>query len=94
VTDLGGAGATGYNIGFGAKTKAESLGLKILTVSQHSPAHQAGLSAGDLLIAADHLQVTSQFEQQLQNRTLGEQITLHWFRRDELMQGTLTISEA
>ncbi|MGP1834665.1 M61 family metallopeptidase [Shewanella frigidimarina] len=94
TTDLGGAEATGYKIGFGAKTKVESLGLKILTVSQHSPAHQAGLSAGDLLIAAANLQVTSQFEQQLQSRTLGEQITLHWFRRDELMQGTLTISEA
>jgi predicted metalloprotease with PDZ domain len=94
VTDLGGADATGYKIGFGAKTKAESLGLKILTVSQHSPAHHAGLSAGDLLIAADNLQVTSQFEQQLQSRTIGEQITLYWFRRDELMQGTLTISEA
>jgi len=66
----------------------------VLSVIQHSPAHQAGLSAGDLLIAADNLQVTAQFEQQLQSLTVGEQISLHWFRRDELMQGTLPISEA
>lgn len=93
-TDLGGGDAKGFNIGFGARTKAESLGLKVLSVIQHSPAHQAGLSAGDLLIAADNLQVTAQFEQQLQSLTVGEQISLHWFRRDELMQGTLPISEA
>jgi len=94
ATDLGGGDIKGFSIGFGAKTKAESLGLKILTVSQHSPAHQAGLSAGDLLIAADNLQVNNQFEQQLQSRTVGEQLPLHWFRRDELMQGQLLICEA
>ncbi|WP_137226796.1 M61 family metallopeptidase [Shewanella sp. MEBiC00475] len=93
-TDLGGGDAKGYINGFGAKTKTESMGLKVLSVIQNSPAHQAGLSAGDLLIAADNLQVTAQFEQQLQNLPIGEVLTLHWFRRDELMQGQLPIREA
>jgi predicted metalloprotease with PDZ domain len=92
--DLGGGDAKGFNIGFGAKTKAESFGLKVLSVNQYSPAHQAGLSAGDLLIAANNLQVTSQFEQQLQSLPVGEPLKLHWFRRDELMQGQLPICAA
>ncbi len=92
--DQGGAGVEGDKIGFGARTKAEGFGLRILTVSQGSPAHQAGLSAGDLLIAADQLQVGSQFEQQLQSYPVGAVIKLHWFRRDELMQGELLVAEA
>jgi predicted metalloprotease with PDZ domain len=92
--DLGGGDAKGFNIGFGAKIKAESFGLKVLSVNQYSPAHQAGLSAGDLLIAANNLQATSQFEQQLQSLPVGEQLKLHWFRRDELMQGQLPICAA
>ena len=94
IADLGGGDAKGYKIAFGAKTKPESLGLKVLAVSQNSPAHQAGLSAGDLLIAADNLQVNAQFEQQLQSYSVGQQLNLHWFRRDELMQGQLPVREA
>ncbi|MDO6526691.1 PDZ domain-containing protein [Motilimonas sp. 1_MG-2023] len=93
-TDQGGAGVEGDKIGFGARTKAEGFGLRVLTVSQGSPAHQAGLSAGDLLIAADNLQVNAQFEQQLQSYSVGAVIKLHWFRRDELMQGELRVTEA
>ncbi|MEZ9141394.1 MULTISPECIES: M61 family metallopeptidase [unclassified Shewanella] len=92
--DLGGGETKGYKIAFGAKTKPESLGLKVLTVTQSSPAHQAGLSAGDLLIAANNLQVDAQFEAQLQSMSLGDEVTLTWFRRDELMQGVMTISSA
>ncbi len=92
--DLGGGETKGYEIAFGAKTKPESLGLKVLTVTQSSPAHQAGLSAGDLLIAANNLQVDAQFEAQLQSMSLGDEVTLTWFRRDELMQGVMTISSA
>ncbi|MGL5359193.1 MAG: M61 family metallopeptidase, partial [Shewanella sp.] len=92
--DVGGLQSKGYAIGFGAKTQAAPLGLKIVNVTQHSPAHLAGLSAGDLLIAADNLQVTAQFEAQLQQYPLGHTLPLHWFRRDELMTGDLVITEA
>ena len=94
ANDNGGNKVKGFNIGFGAKVKPEGLGLKVISVNQHSPAHLAGLSAGDLLIAADNLQVNGQFEQLLQHYPIGETIKLHWFRRDELMQGELTIQAA
>ena len=92
--DVGGGQAKGYEIAFGAKTQAAPVGLKVVTVTQGSPAHLAGLSAGDVLIAADNLQVTGQFEAQLQQYPLGESLNLHWFRRDELMTGELTIAAA
>lgn len=92
--DVGGVKAKGYEIAFGAKTQAAPIGLKIVTVTQGSPAHLAGLSAGDVLIAADNLQVTGQFEAQLQQYPLGQTLPLHWFRRDELMMGELTITPA
>ncbi|ABE55606.1 peptidase M61 [Shewanella denitrificans OS217] len=81
----------GYKIGFGAKFKAEASGLTIISVTQGSPAHDAGLSAGDVLISCDALKVTAEFERQLQDHQLGERLTLHWFRRDVLMQGQLTL---
>lgn len=92
--DVGGTQHKGYKIAFGAKTQAAPMGLKIVSVAQGSPAHFAGLSAGDNLIAADNLQVNAQFEAQLQHYSLGEAINLHWFRRDELMTGELVITAA
>jgi predicted metalloprotease with PDZ domain len=93
-SDLGGGKATGYKVGFGAKMKVEALGLSIISVNQGSPAHEVGLSAGDLLISCDNLQVTAQFEQQLQDYAFGERLSLHWFRRDVLMTGSLAITQA
>ncbi|MBB1269424.1 M61 family metallopeptidase [Shewanella sp. SR44-3] len=81
----------GYQIGFGAKYKADAAGLTIISVNQGSPAHDAGLSAGDVLISCDGLKVTPEFEKQLQDYQLGEYLTLHWFRRDVLMQGQLAL---
>ena len=92
--DVGGTQHNGYEIAFGAKTQAAPMGLKIISVTQGSPAHFAGLSAGDNLIAADNLQVNAQFEAQLQHYSLGEAVNLHWFRRDELMTGELVITAA
>jgi predicted metalloprotease with PDZ domain len=93
-SDLGGGKATGFKVGFGAKVKVEALGLSIISVNQGSPAHDVGLSAGDLLISCDNLQVTAQFEQQLQDYALGERLSLHWFRRDVLMAGSFAITQA
>lgn len=93
-SDLGGGKAKGFKVGFGAKVKVEALGLSIISVNQGSPAHELGLSAGDLLISCDNLQVTAQFEQQLQDYALGESLNLHWFRRDVLMTGSFAITQA
>ncbi|WP_267880162.1 PDZ domain-containing protein [Shewanella marina] len=80
--------------GFGAKFKAAPLGVQIVSVNHGSPAHYAGLSAGDILIAVDNLQATMQLEKQLEHYQLGDLLNLHWFRRDILMQGQLQINAA
>ncbi|BDM64765.1 peptidase M61 [Shewanella sp. NFH-SH190041] len=92
-TDTGGT-AEGLTVGFGAKYRAENVGVKIISVAEHSPAMTAGLSAGDLLIAADGLQATATLDKFLQQYQLGEQIELVWLRRDELMLGMLPITAA
>ncbi|QSX32354.1 M61 family metallopeptidase [Shewanella avicenniae] len=93
-SDQGGGDADGLKVGFGAKYKAEGLGVRIVSVANGSPAHKAGLSAKDLLIAADGLQAGAQFEQFLQLYQEKNSITLHWFRDDVLMSGELPIEVA
>ncbi|MCL1076715.1 M61 family peptidase [Parashewanella spongiae] len=94
VKDIGGGDVQGFNIDFGAKFKPEPFGLKILSVINDSAAQKAGLSADDLLISANNLQVSSDLEQQIQHASISEKIQLHWFRRDELMTGFLQIEAA
>ncbi|MGI2261272.1 M61 family metallopeptidase [Shewanella sp. GXUN23E] len=91
--DNGGPGE-GLKIGFGAKYKAESVGVRIITVASNSPAMQAGLSAGDLLIAVDGLKANGSLDSFLQQYQPGQQLELVWFRRDELMLGMLQICDA
>lgn len=93
-TDQGGGEVESLDIGFGAKYKAEGLGIRIISVANGSPAHKAGLSAKDLLIAADGLQVGAQFEQTLQLYADAASVKLHWFRDDVLMQSELPIETA
>lgn len=70
----------------GVKTSASGDELKLATVYQGSPAQAAGLSAGDLLIAIDGLRLTpSTLERLLCRRQAGTLVTVHAFRRDELM---------
>ncbi len=92
-SDAGGEGEA-LNIGFGAKYKAEAVGVKVITVAESSPAMRAGLSASDLLIAADGLKATAALDKFLQQYPPGQQIELVWLRRDELMLGMLPIEEA
>jgi predicted metalloprotease with PDZ domain len=55
-------------------------------------AHQAGLSAGDVLIAIDDLRVTaSNLDTLLKRYRNGDLLHIHAFRRDELMQFTAQI---
>jgi predicted metalloprotease with PDZ domain len=51
------------------------------------PAQAAGLSAGDLLLAIDGLRVTPLgLERLLCRRKSGDNVRVHAFRRDELME--------
>jgi predicted metalloprotease with PDZ domain len=59
---------------------------ELQTVFTGGAAHQAGLSAGDVLLALDGIRLTaSEMENALQRYRPGDQIQVHAFRRDELM---------
>jgi predicted metalloprotease with PDZ domain len=68
------------------RTRAEAGGLRIATVYEQGPAHRAGLSAGDLIIAADGLRITDEASLNgwLDSHQPGDRAALHVFRRDEL----------
>jgi len=71
----------------GVRTVREGNDCKLANVYEGGPAHQAGLSAGDILIALDGLRVThGNLDTLLARYWAGDTVTLHAFRRDELMQ--------
>lgn len=76
----------------GAKTLAEGDGVKLQQVFDQGPAQAAGLSAGDLIIAADGLRTSlSSLEALLKRSRPGQVLHLHVFRRDELMEFDLCL---
>ncbi len=80
---------------FGARFSKDPAGAKISHVFSHSPAMQAGLSAGDLLIAVDELKMDKQkLEKMLLRYQAGTRLRLHAFRRDELMRFEVTLAAA
>ena len=59
---------------------------KLSAVHENGAAHQAGLSAGDLLVAVDGLRVTAtNLDTLLARYAVGATVEIHAFRRDELM---------
>ena len=77
------------------RTQADPAGLRLATVYELGPAHRAGLSAGDLLIAADGLRIADAagLDRLLDARRPGERLALHVFRRDELRQYTVRLGK-
>lgn len=73
-------------VNLGAKYKASSAGLELLSVYHDETAYNAGLSASDRIIAIDHLQVTdANVKSVLSRYRPGQKVTVHAFRRDELL---------
>ncbi len=71
----------------GVTHRSDPLGAKLTTVLDYGAACEAGLSAGDILIAMDGIKVTSaKLDQLLAGQRLGDTVQVHAFRRDELMQ--------
>lgn len=67
--------------------KPDAAGALLTSVMDFGPARDAGLSAGDILIALDGIRVTSEnLDQLLARARIGEQLIAYAFRRDELMQ--------
>jgi predicted metalloprotease with PDZ domain len=67
--------------------------VKLSAVHEGGAAHQAGLSAGDLLVAIDGLRVGSApaLEAVLGRYQVGDTVQVHAFRRDELMVFDVTL---
>jgi predicted metalloprotease with PDZ domain len=72
--------------GLGVRSSQEGNDCKLTHVFEGGPAHRAGLSAGDVLIAVDSLRVVAgKLDVVLSRYRSGDTVTLHVFRRDELM---------
>ncbi len=96
--------------GRAAKTKAEALAkravlgvrlvdngaeAKLQFVHDGSAAQQAGLAPGDMLVAVDGLRATrANLEQLLTAYAPGETVSVHVFRRDELMDFSVRLQAA
>ncbi len=70
----------------GVVYKSMHCGVKLTTVLEDGAAMEAGLAAGDVLIAMDGIKVTSgNLDQLLERAQPGTMVEMHAFRRDELM---------
>lgn len=75
------------------RTQRDGNDCKLGSVHEGGPAHRAGLSAGDVLVAINGLRVTaSNLDGLLQRYRVGDEIEVHAFRRDELMHFSLTLA--
>ncbi|MBA5690443.1 M61 family metallopeptidase [Rugamonas apoptosis] len=65
---------------------------KLSAVHEGGAAHQAGLSAGDVLVAVDGLRAThANLDNLLARYAVGATVEVHAFRRDELMAFQVTL---
>ncbi|MAA80266.1 MAG: peptidase M61 [Deltaproteobacteria bacterium] len=79
----------------GAKYAASNRGVLLKNVYTGSPAMKAGLSAGDVIIAIDHIEAQhSTFFEHISSKPPGTTITIHAFRRDELMVFDVIVSSS
>lgn len=101
VDDKGGKNLTNktegnqLKVSFGARFTADPLGAKITQVFSEESAELAGLSAGDIIIAVNELQVTKlSIERIVNSYHEGDELRIHAFRRDELKEFTLILKSA
>ncbi len=82
-------------VSLGARLVDCDKGIKLTQVFNGESAEQAGLAAGDVIIAVDRLQMNKQqLQQKLQHCKTGDTLVVHAFRRDELRDVTLTLQAA
>jgi len=80
-------------LALGVKSGAENGFVKLQQVFDGSPAQRAGLSAGDLIVAVDGLRVPAgQLDKTLARHRAGDTVSVHVFRRDELMALEVTLA--
>lgn len=79
----------------GVRTKPEGADARLAHVFDGGAAQQAGLSAGDTLVALDGLRVGKDNVEKLLSRYHpGDAVEIHAFRRDELMCFRVTLQPA
>jgi predicted metalloprotease with PDZ domain len=79
------------------RTRKQGEQLVITAVIEGGAAHQAGLSAHDILVAVDGVRVdagTNALDTLLASYQPGQKIQVHIFRRDELRCFALTLASA
>ena len=87
--------STSDSCSLGVRLASHSQGAKITHVFSGQSAEEAGLAAGDIIIAINHLQTDkSKIDKMLQQYQAGDEITVHAFRRDELHTFTITLKQA
>jgi predicted metalloprotease with PDZ domain len=70
----------------GANIDNKNSELTLLQVYDKGAAQMAGLAAGDVIMAVDELRLDEkQLEKYLATTPQGESVTIHAFRRDQLM---------
>lgn len=87
MNDTGNTAKPGLDI----RVKRSGSDCLVTHVYEGGTAHQAGISAGDVLLAIDGLRVSAEnpaadLEKQLSRYSIGETVGIHVFRRDELMK--------
>lgn len=95
-SDLGGRSSdTNLSATLGIKYSAQPNGLKVTIVHDQSAAQIAGISANDRIIAMNGIEVTADnFEKQLERIGAQQEISIHLFRRDELLQLTIVSQQS
>ena len=79
-------------VGLGVRTTKEGNDCKLASVHEGGAAHLAGLSAGDVMAAMNGLRVSgTNLDGLLARYRVGDSVTVHAFRRDELMSFEVTL---
>jgi predicted metalloprotease with PDZ domain len=79
----------------GARTEAADGGARLVHVYDGGAARAAGLTAGDLVVAVEGLRVShATLERTLTGHAPDDPVRVHAFRRDELIERTVTLGRA
>jgi predicted metalloprotease with PDZ domain len=82
-----------HRVTLGVRTAEDPGGVKLTHVVDGSTAQAAGLSAGDIIAAIGGLRVNAKnFEARLAAYRPGDRVHVHAFRRDELLECTVTLA--
>jgi predicted metalloprotease with PDZ domain len=72
-------------------TTRDGADVRLTQVHEGGAAHRGGLSAGDILVALDGLRVGGNLDTMLGRYAVGDAVSVHAFRRDELMAFSVTL---